>query len=57
MSENRTHISDQKWDQVLKAMNRREFIVSVTVRCEHIRKIWTSEPDRFILNLPHKCRD
>ncbi len=29
MSENRTHISDQKWDQVLKAMSRREFILSV----------------------------
>jgi len=29
MSENRTHISDQKWDRVLKAMSRREFILSV----------------------------
>jgi branched-chain amino acid transport system substrate-binding protein len=30
MSASRTHISDRKWDQVLKSMNRREFIVSAT---------------------------
>ena len=30
MSEKRKHISDHKWDQVLKSMDRREFIMAST---------------------------
>ena len=50
----RTHLSD-----FIAAYNfaRRLKTLGGLTPYEYICKIWTSEPDRFILNPIHRCRD